>query len=182
MSKKDEIVEEKRYFYNYRNRPPKVQWHSDKPSKVQISPLDAKSPQEILERYGMYKDNSALEQPTPFYADLTEFTDYATSLNNIRDIKEKFNSLDIDIRAKFNHNPQEFCDYVTSKDFDIREVMTKDMYERYMNVMQEEQQKQQYEEYIKSDEYKKDMEERAARQAYEQARYDEWKKQFGGSK
>ena len=113
----DVIENTERVFYNYRHRPPKVQWHSDKPTKVQLSPLDAKSPQEVLEKYGMYKDNSALKEPTPFYADLTAFDDYATSLCNIRDIKEKFKSLDIDIRAKFNHNVEEFCSYVTSKDF-----------------------------------------------------------------
>ena len=179
---KEEKIEEKRVFYNYRHRPPQVKFCSKNPSKVQESPLDARSPQELLEKYGMYTDKPALESVQPFYADLTAFRGFEETCNQVRDIKEKFNALDVDIKAKFNHNAEEFCRYITSKDFDVREIMTSQQYKEYEQIMKEEKSKADYEAYTKTDAYKKEIQEQAQRQAYEQARYEEWKKNFGGSK
>lgn len=165
-------------FYNYRNRPPKVKMCSIKPSKVQESPLDAKSPQELMDKHGMYIDKPSLKELKPFYADLTQFQSYEQSLNSVRDIKEKFMSLDVSIRAKFNHNPEEFCKYLTSKDFDIKEIMTSDIYEQYKNDLERNKRLEEYNLYLKSDDYKKEQEEMKLRRQYEEEQYEEWKKKF----
>lgn len=165
-------------FYNYRHRPPKVQMCSKNPTKTQESPLDAKSPQELMDRHGMYIDRPSLKDLQPFYADLTSFSSYEDSLNSVRNIKEKFMNLDVSIRAKFNHNPEEFCNYVTSNDFDMREIMTSDVYSEYKRQQDELKAQQEYEKYLKSDEYKKIAEENALRAQYEKEQYENWKKQF----
>ena len=181
MAKENEKVVtnpiEKKY-YNYLNRPPKVRFCSKKPSKVQINPYDAKSPQEVLVKHGMYVDRSCLDDVKPFFADLTQFSNYTDYLNDIRDIKEKFNALDVDVRAKFNHNAEEFCNYITSKDFDIREIMTAEQYKDYKQMIDYEDEQRRVAEYLKSDEYKNLQLENEKRRAYEQAQYEEWKKQF----
>lgn len=180
MSKEEK--QEVRAFYNYRNQPPKVIFHSCNPSKVQESPLDARSPQELLEKYGMYNDKPALDSVKPFYADLTAFGSFEEQNNKIRDIKEKFMLLDVDVRAKFNHNPEEFCNYLVSKDFNIKEIMNADQYQEYTRVENEKKAEIEYQAYLKSDKYKQDMEENAARQQYEKSKYEEWKKNFKPSK
>lgn len=179
---KEEKLEEKRVFYNYRNRPPKVVFCSKMPSKVQEGPLDARSPQELLEKYGMYNDRPALDSVKPFYADLTAFGSFEEQNNHIRDIKEKFMQLDVDIRAKFNHNPEEFCNYLISKDFDIKEIMNSNQYNEYTRILNEKKAEKEYQEYLKSDKYKQEIEEYNARQQYEKERYEEWKKNFKPSK
>lgn len=176
------VVNDVVHFYNYRNRPPKKVCCSSKASKVQESPLDAKSPQELMDRHGMYVDRASLKEVRPFFADLTAFQSYEDNLNSVRNIKEKFMKLDVSVRAKFNHNPEEFCNYVTSKDFDIREVMTSDMYLEYQAVKSEEKALAEYEKYIKSDEYKKILEENDLRAKFEKAQYEEWKKRFDNLK
>lgn len=185
MSKEEKINESiiapqatERVFYNYRHRPPKVKICSNKPSKVQESPLDAKSPQELMDRHGMYVDRPSLKDLQPFYADLTAFQSYEESLNSVRTIKEKFMNLDVSIRAKFNHNPEEFCNYIQSKDFDIREIMTSDIYSEYEQQQKELQSQKEYDKYLKSDEYKKEQEENALRAQYEKEQYENWKKNF----
>lgn len=165
-------------FYNYRHRPPKVTMCSKNPSKVQESPLDAKSPQELMDRHGMYIDRPSLKDLQPFYADLTAFGSYEDSLNSVRNIKEKFMNLDVSIRAKFNHNPEEFCNYVNSKDFDIREIMTSDIYSEYQEYQKQLKAEKDFEKYKNSDEYKNAEQEYALRQQYEKEQYENWKKQF----
>lgn len=185
MTKEEKTIENviapqvtERVFYNYRHRPPKVSLCSNKPSKVQESPLDAKTPQELMDRHGMYVDRPALKDLKPFYADLTAFKSYEDNLNAVRDMKEKFNNLDISIRAKFNHSPEQFCEYITSKDFDIREIMTADVYNEYEKEQNQAKYEAEFEKYLKSDEYKKAQEESALRLQYEKEQYENWKKNF----
>lgn len=170
-----------RPFFNYRNRPPKVKFHTNRPTKTQESPLDAKSPQEVLLKYGMYRDGSALESVTPFYADLTEFSSYEEQLNNVRDIREKFSKLDVDIRAKFNHSPEQFCNYITSKDFDIKEIMNSEQLKEYQLYIENKNAEEAYEKYKKSPQYQKDLEEQALQERWQKESYEKWKKEFGGS-
>lgn len=181
MAKEEKIIADtatERVFFNYRHRPPKVKICSINPSKVQESPIDAKSPQELMDRHGMYIDRPSLKELKPFYADLTQFESYEDSLNSVRNIKEKFMNLDVSIRAKFNHNPEEFCNYVQSKDFDIREIMTSDVYKQYEDEQKEIQAQKEYEKYLKSDEYKKEQEQNALRAQYEKEQFENWKKNF----
>lgn len=165
-------------FYNYRNRPPKVQMCSKNPTKTQESPLDAKSPQELMDKHGMYIDRPSLKDLKPFYADLTQFQSYEDSLNSVRTIKEKFMNLDVSIRAKFNHNPEEFCNYVQSKDFDIREIMTSDMYKEYQDELDLQEQERLVNEYKMTDDYKKMVVENKLRDQFLQEQFENWKKQF----
>jgi hypothetical protein len=166
-------------FFNSKNLPPKVKFKSNKPSKVQESPLDARSPQEILERHGMYKDESIYtKHPERVFLDLSEFGDFEANLNANRRMQEKFNALDIDVRARFNHDVKEFTKYVTSNNFDINNVLTSKEQEAYKKYKENEKLKADYEKYMQSDEYKAFLEERAHREAYEKSRYDEWKSNY----
>lgn len=177
MSKTTQEVIKK--FYNSNNLPPKVKFRSKKPSKVQESPLDAKSPQEVLQQHGMYKDESIYSKhPEKVYMDLSEFGDYESNLNANRRMLEKFNALDIDVRARFNHDVKEFTKYVTSSDFDINRVLTEKEQKKFAEYKKEEKAKKDFEEYLKSDEYKAQVQEDSYRRAYEQSRYEEWKSNY----
>lgn len=185
MPKNDDVkivetteVKQSKKFFNYRNRPPQVVLCSQKPSKVQESPLDARSPQELMDKYGMYRDKSALKDVTPFYADLSSFNGFEDSLNHLRDIEEKFMSLDSEVRARFNHNPVEFCNYLQSKDFDIKRVMTDEQFEVYTRDLEDAKRQRDLDAYMKSKEYSEMLKEQETRRAYEQAKYEEWKKNF----
>lgn len=131
-----EVIQTKPY-YNSQNLPPKPKTRISGVTMVQESPYDAKSPQEVLEKYGMYKDESVYaKNPEPFFADLTQLPDYETQLNNNKLLQSKFMKLDPEIRAKFNNNIHSFAKYCTSKDFDITHVLTKEQ-----NIKYAEQQK-----------------------------------------
>jgi hypothetical protein len=177
MAIKEENTVVVKRFYNSVNLPPRPKFCSKKPSKVQESPYDAKSPQEVLQQHGMYKDNnSIMERPEAFYADLTKLGNYEDCLNSMRDINDKFNQLDIDIRAKFNHNPDEFCRYVSSKGFEFESLLTDSQLKDYREHKKEVEQRKEYDNYIKSDKYKQDLEESVLRNKYEEEKYNEWKK------
>lgn len=177
MTKTNKEVAKK--FYNSENLPPKVKFKSMKPSKVQESPLDAKSPQEILQQHGMYKDESIYsKEPQKIYADLSEFGDFESNLNANRRMQEKFNALDVDVRARFNHNVKEFVKYVTSNDFDINNVLTKEEQKKLASYNEEQANKKAYNDYINSDEYKQSIQESAMRAQYEKSRYEEWKANY----
>lgn len=177
MTSKQESIELK--FYNSKNLPPKVKFKSKKPSKVQESPLDARSPQEVLQQYGMYKDESIYSKhPEKLYLDLTQFGDYESNLNANRRMLEKFNALDVDVKARFNHDVKEFTKYVTSPNFDINRVLTDNQQKIYAKYQKELKMKKDYETYLKSDEYKAQVQEDSYRRAYEQSRYEEWKSNY----
>lgn len=170
-------------FYNSNNLPPKVKFCSKKPSRVQESPLDAKSPQEVLQQHGMYRDESIYSKhPEKIYADLSQFGDYESNLQAIRSMQEKFNALDVDVRARFNHDVKEFTKYVSSSDFDINNVLTLDEQKKFAEYKKEQKAKKDYEDYLKSDEYKAKVQEDSYRRAYEQSRYEEWKKDYMNKK
>lgn len=171
--KTNEVIKK---FYNSNILPPKVKYCSKNPSKVQESPLDARSPQEVLQHHGMYKDESIYtKHPEKIYMDLSEFGDYESNLNANRRMQEKFNALDVDVRARFNHSVQEFTKYVTSNDFDINNVLTKKEQEKLAVYKEEQANKKKYEDYLKSDEYKQTIQESAMRAQYEKQKYEEWK-------
>jgi len=176
MTKNDNsVVQPVKPFYNSLNLPPKPTISSSKPSKVQESPLDAKSPQEVLKQHGMYKEDSAYSKhPELIHADLTQFGDYESNLNAIRRMKEKFNCLDIDVRARFNHDVNEFTKYINSSDFDINKVLTEKEQKKYADYKAKQQKQAEYQSYLQSDEYKAEIQAHAQRQAYEQAKYEEW--------
>jgi hypothetical protein len=175
-------LDEVNNFYNYRHLPPKPVICSKNPSKVQESPLDAKSPQEVLEQHGMYKEPSAYaKNPEKIYMDLTTFSDYETQLNNVISMRNKFNSMDPDVKARFNNDPVEFCNYISQKDFDIKKCLTDKEYDNYLLYKKDIENQKAYDAYLKSDEFKALQAEELRRQAYEQAKYEEWKKNNGGS-
>lgn len=165
-------------FFNYRHRPPKVKFCSQNPSKVQESPLDAKSPQELMDMHNMYVDRPSLKELKPFYADLSSFSSYEESLNKVRLMKEKFNSLDINIRARFNHNPEEFCEYICSKDFDIKQVMTPEMYSEYKRELDGIESRKHMDKYLNSKEYLDKKKDDELRSQFEDEMFENWKKQF----
>lgn len=170
------MTTKKKNFYNSMNLPPKVKFNSKAPSSVQESPLDARSPQEVLQAHGMYRDDSIYSKnPEKIYADLSEFGDYESNLNAVCRMREKFNALDVDVRARFNHSVEEFTKYVTNSDFDINRVLTEKEQKKLAEYKKEQANKKAYDDYLNSDEYKQSVEESAMRAQYEKQRYEEWK-------
>ena len=165
-------------FYNSVHLPPKPVHCSKKPSKVQESPLDARSPQEVLQAYGMYKDQSYYEQhPDKIYMDLTQFDDYESLLNKKIDIERKFKQLPVDVRAQFNHDPSEFVSYVNSKDFKLETLLDDKTKKAYASYKADEERKAAFKAYQNSEEYKKLQQEALLRAQFEKEQFEQWKVQ-----
>lgn len=176
ISKVENVVNSKELrFYNDANLPPKPVFCSNNPTKVQESPLDARSPQEVLEYHGMYRDPSYYENnPEKIYMDLTQFDDYETYLNNVNSMKERFNNLPIDIRAKFNHNPAELFAYVQSKEFNVEKLMDDKTLNNYRKIKREEELKKKFEDYQKTPEYQQSLKDAQLRAQFAEKQYQDW--------
>ncbi|WGL31211.1 internal scaffolding protein [Dipodfec virus UOA04_Rod_771] len=163
----------RRSFYNRLNLPPKVKIVSNNPTKVQESPLDARTPQEVLDYHGMYRDPSYYEEnPDKMYMDLTQFDDYETYMNNLNAMKDTFSKLPIDIRAKFNHDPSRFFSYVGSKEFDIEQVMDDRTKANYRAIKAKEKAEMDHQAYLESDEYKNYVKKQVALQSYLEQQFE----------
>lgn len=164
-------------YHTRLNPPKKLGQVFKKATKLQTSPFVAKSPQDVLRQHGVYKDESIYKQnPAKIFMDLTQYKDYQTLLNQQNQAKRHFESLDVDIRAKFNHNPVDFANYLASSDFDVKEILTPDEYVSLQRYQAEEEAKEAWNKYIQTDEYKTQKAEEEAYQAYRKAQFDEWKK------
>lgn len=155
----------------------KIKLKITKPTKVQVNPYVAQSPQDLLARNGMYRDPSLYTRnPQKIYMDLTKYEGYQELLNKSIDAKNHFNSLDVDIKAKFNHDPLAFSKYLARPDFDINEILTKDEATALQRYLDDEKSKLEYNEYLKSDEYKQLQQERELYNQFQKENYDNWKK------
>ncbi|UPW41992.1 internal scaffolding protein [Dipodfec virus RodF1_47] len=176
-----DIVQEvspRKKFYSYYDLPPKPVQQSTNPTKVVESPLDARSPQEVLEMYGMYKDESMYSKhPEKIYTDLTQFSDYETMLNTINNARSKFDQLDPEIRARFDNDLVKFSKAVTSPDFDINQVLTDKERVKYSQYVQDRESKAEYERYLQSPEYIALQKQYALRAEFEQEQFENWKAQ-----
>lgn len=93
------------------------------------NPFDARSPQEVLESYGIRRrDDSMFPNNTnlPQYGDFSEFRELGDRVNIYLSCKEQFESLPSEVRKEFDNDLSKFTKYVNSKDFDITRVMSKD--------------------------------------------------------
>lgn len=167
--------------YHTRLNPPKdIVFKSSKPSRVQESPLDARSPQEVLSYHGMYKDPSIYtKEPQRLFVDLTAFNDYQTNLNELAAAKSKFHNLPLDVRARFNHDVLQFAQYVSQPDYDPEYLMDDETVKAYRKYKKEQENKAEYEKYIQSAEYKARVEESKLRAEYEKEQYEAWKNSRG---
>lgn len=166
----------RRSFYNRLNLPPKIKIVSDKETKVQESPLDARSPQEVLDYHGMYRDPSYYEEhPEKMYMDLTQFDDYETHLNSINAMKEKFSKLPVEIRAKFNHSPQELFSFIGSKEFDIEKLMDGKTLNNYRQYKAKEKADADWQAYLQSDEHKQAVRDQALRAEFEKQQFEAYR-------
>lgn len=175
---KDELSQiNKALPYHTRLNPPKkVKFKSNKPSKVQESPLDARSPQEVLDYHGMYKDPSVYTQnPSKIFADLTSFDDYQTAQTKLANAKSKFAELPVDVRARFNHDVLKFSQYVQSPNFDIENVMDDETVVAYREYEKQQKAQAEHNKYINSEEYKAQVAEQKLRERYEKEKYEAWK-------
>lgn len=172
------IFDAKELPYHTRLNPPaKKKLVISKPSKVQESLLDCRSPQETLEKHGMYRDPSIYQQePTKIYADMTQFTDYADMIVQTREAERKFNNLDPDVKAKFNNSVVEFASYLSSDKFDINEILTDKEKQALMAHNKKVKAQQEYDDYINSDEFKKAQAESQAYFEFQKQQFNEWKK------
>lgn len=163
-------------YYSSLNLPPKDAFVSLKPSKVQESPLDARSPQEVLEKYGMYRDQTYYGQhPDKLYLDLTEFDDFETSMNNIVRIRDKFDKLPASVRSKFNNDISQFVNYCSSKDFNLEYLMDDRIKLSYDKYKAEEKAKADFKAYQQSSEYKALEKEAMLRKRFEEEQFEAWK-------
>lgn len=167
--------------YHTRLNPPKnIVFKSSKPSRVQESPLDARSPQEVLDYHGMYKDSSIYtKEPQKLFADLTAFNDYQTNLNELAVARSKFHDLPIEVRARFNHDVLEFANYVSKPDYDPEFLMDSETVKAYRKYKKEQQDKAEYDKYLQSAEYKAQVEEQKLRAEYDKQQYEAWKASRG---
>ena len=170
------IINQSLPYHTRLNPPQKVKFKSNKPTRVQESPLDARSPQEVLDYHGMYKDPSIYkENPQKIFADLTSFDDFQTAQNKLALAKSKFAELPIDVRARFNHDVLAFSNYVQGPDFNPEMVMDRDTVVAYRDYKKKEKAQQDYQKYLESDEYKAQVNEERLRKEYEQQRFEDWK-------
>lgn len=170
------IINQSLPYHTRLNPPKKVKFVSNKPTRVQESPLDARSPQEVLDYHGMYKDPSIYkENPQKIFADLTSFDDFQTAQNKLAQAKSKFAELPIDVRARFNHDVLAFSNYVQSPNFDPEMVMDQETVVAYREYKKKEKAQQDYEKYKESDEYKAQLRESQLRAQYEKEQYEAWK-------
>lgn len=162
-------------YHTRLNPPRKITFKSLKPSKVQESPLDARTPQEVLDYHGMYRDPSVYKnEPQKIYADLTSFDDLQTALNKQIAADEKFKQLPVDIRAKFNHSVVDFANYVTSPDFDVNEILLPDEQQKLKDYKNAEKSRKDFEAYQKTDEYKAQLEDARLRKKFADEQYQSW--------
>ncbi|DAB21306.1 TPA: hypothetical protein CPT85_08105 [Candidatus Gastranaerophilales bacterium HUM_21] len=163
-------------YHTRLNPPVKRVFKFTKPTRVQESPLDARSPQEVLDYHGMYKDDSLYKNnPNAVHLDLTAFDDLQTSMNKNILAQEKFNQLPVDVRARFNHSIVEFTQRVTSPDFDINEVLLPEEQKAYSAYKADEKARKEYESYLNSSEYKQQIQEAALRKQFEKEQFEAWK-------
>lgn len=162
-------------FYNSYNLPPKPVQKSELPSMTQISPLDAKSPQEILDQHGLYRSESIYKKnPELIYGDFSEIGDYESYLNNCINLENKFAKLDPEVRGRFNNSVLEFTKACRSKDFDIESVLTQPEVDSYRSYKKSQEAAVKHSEYLQSAEYKTALEQSKLRQEYEEQKYQEW--------
>lgn len=162
-------------FYNSSNLPPKVIQKSELPSMTQLSPLDAKSPQDILDQHNMYRKESVYKkQPEMIYGDFTEIGDYESHLNKCIELENKFAKLDPEVRGRFNNSVLEFTRACRSKDFNIESVLTQPEVDSYREYKKRQEADAKHLEYLESPEYKALIEQSKLRQEYETQKYNEW--------
>lgn len=170
-----ELATPSKRFYNYYNQPPKPVQVSDKPSKTQLSPLDAKSPQELLDQHGMYRKESVYQKnPEMIYGDFSELGDYEKYLNDCIAVENKFAKLDPEVRGRFNNSVIEFANAVRSKDFNIHNVLTSKESEALKSYEARIEADKKQAEYLNSAEYKQLQKQAELRQQYESSKYQEW--------
>ncbi len=168
------------HYHTRLNPPRKVVQVSDKPSKVQESPLDARSPQEVLEYHGMYRDPSIYKtEPQKIYMDVASFDGLQSIMNQKIEAERKFASLPVEIRSKFDHSIVKFTNAVTSPGFDVRTLLTGAELEAFDNYHKEEKAKEEYAKYLASDEYKFQLEQQKLRAEFEEQQFENWKKTRG---
>ena len=117
------------------------------------NPLEARSPQEVLEAYGirrrdtsMFPNNSNL----PSYGDFSEFIDLGDRVNVYLSCKEQFEALPSEVRKDFNNSLDEFTKYINSNDFDVTRLMSKEYKEKvYEPKLRKDKRDKAYAEYLK---------------------------------
>lgn len=101
------------------------------------NPDEARSPQEILEAYGIRRrDDSMFPNNTnlPQYGDFSEFRELGDRVNLYLNCKEQFEALPSEVRKEFNNDLSAFTNYVNSKDFDVTRLMTKEYKSKVYDV------------------------------------------------
>ncbi|WGL31157.1 internal scaffolding protein [Dipodfec virus UOA04_Rod_753] len=120
--------------------PPKIKYHSDMESMVFESPNEIKSPQEIMDLYGMYSRDTSMfpnNELVPQYGDFASFKNFEDRANLVADCRQQFDALPSEIRAKFDYDIYKFAEHVNSSDFDYESIMTEGYKQKVWNPMKE---------------------------------------------
>ena len=121
-----------------------------KPRKTQVTinkgesmlfenPYEAKSPQEIMELYGMRRRDDSMfpnNPALPQYGDFSQFKDFGERVNLYLQCKAQFDALPSEIRRKFDDNLETFSKYVNSSEFNPTYIMTDDYKKNYYEPQQ----------------------------------------------
>lgn len=162
-------------YHTRLNPPKKTTFCSANPSKVQESPLDARSPQEVLAYHGMYKDDSIYTtNPSQVYEDLTMFNDLQDVLNRRIEAENKFASLPAEVRSRFNNSLAQFVSEVTDPSFDVHKVLTDQEASAYDSYLRKKAANERYEEYKQSDEYQQILKDAELRSQFAEESYKKW--------
>jgi phage internal scaffolding protein len=85
--------------------------HNDEPSMTVQSQAEDADINVLMRRYGItgkMPDNVKL----PTYGDFTHVMDYRSAFDAVRQANERFMEIPAEVRARFNHDPQQLLDFV----------------------------------------------------------------------
>lgn len=83
------------------------------PSRTKQSELADSDINNIMARYALTGVAPNMRDPAQaLYGDFSEIEDYQTSLAKVASAEERFNSLPVELRKKFDYDPQNMIDFI----------------------------------------------------------------------
>lgn len=83
------------------------------PGRTRQSMRDETNINNIMRRYKQSGLISHVAARSPVYMDVADVTDYRDAVEQVRRTEEFFKGLTAKVRARFNHDPAEFLDFMT---------------------------------------------------------------------
>lgn len=99
-----------RTYYDFRT--PKTGIIFTEPSRTKQSELADSDINNIMSRYALTGVAPSPHRGKPLYGDFSDLEDYQASLNKVISAEERFNSLPVELRKKFDYNPQNMINFI----------------------------------------------------------------------